>query len=82
MHNWNHCLKRAEKHQLYRAVILARVNPDYRMMYPAEARNSENITQTKMNIEAVKRIEHDHQVRKKLSLVPIVDRPKRLNRNV
>ncbi len=82
MKNWHYSLHQALEKQKYRAVILAHVNPDYRLKYPAEARVSSKITQNNMNIEAVKRIEHAHELRCKLGSVPSVDRPARFNRTV
>ncbi len=62
--------------QLYRSIHL-RNNVDYRIRYPNECRNVEI---GKIHPDAKIRIlkEHKHQLEK--SMVPIVERPPRLNR--
>ncbi len=81
MHSWTHCLERALEKALYRSIHLCRTNPDYRLKYPAEARaNSGGKVMLQPNPEAKKRILHEHEVRIRNNLVPIVDRPKRFNR--
>jgi len=81
MHSWKHCVDRALKHELYRAIHLCRTNPDYKLKYPSEVK--QNPTGKLLLVptsEAKKRIEHDHEVRVRNNVVPIVERPKRLNR--
>ncbi len=81
MHSWQHCIDRALKHQLYRSIHLCRTNPDYLLKYPSEVKsNPENKVLNTVNHEAKKRIEHEHMVRVRNNVVPIVDRPKRFNR--
>ncbi len=81
MRNWEICVKRALKHKLYRAIHLARTNPDYMIKYPNETRgNPDKKVLLHCHKEAEKRIIEEHEKMIKLSIVPIVERPKRLNR--
>ncbi len=81
MHSWNHCLERALNHRLYRSIHLNRTNPDYRLKFPNEVRaNAQGKVLMSPSPEAKKRILHEHEVRIRNNLVPIVKRPARLNR--
>ncbi len=80
--NWEKATKRALEKKLYRAIHLARTNLDYQITYPSECReNSEKKILSCCHPEAKKRITHDHLKILQLSVVPAVDRPKRMNRN-
>ncbi len=77
-HKYEH--KHLQK-MLYRAIHLARNNPDYRLKYPNEARdNPTNKVLTECHKEAHIRIlkEHQHQIER--AMVPNTERPVRLNR--
>ncbi len=79
--NWKLQCEKAYKHQLYRAIHLARTNPDYQIKHPNECReNPDKKILTKCHPEAESRILKDHEKILKTSIVPIVDRPKRLSR--
>ncbi len=81
--NWKVCVDRALEHKLYRAIHLARSNPDYQIKYPSELRNNpEGKVLLHCHKEAEKRIIHDHEKMIRLSIVPTVERPKRFNRIV
>ncbi len=81
MHSWRHCIERALDKQLYRSIHLCRTNSDYRLRFPNEVReNPEGKVLSSINKEARKRILHEHEVRVRNNIVPIVDRPKRFNR--
>ncbi len=75
--NWQKATTRALKHQLYRAEKLARTNITYQLKYPNECRDN---TSGKCHPEAEKRILEEHEKILKNSMVPVVDRPKRLSR--
>ncbi len=80
--NWEKATKRALAKKLERAIHLARCNPDYQVKYPSECReNPDKKILSCCHPEAKKRITHDHLKILKLSLVPVVERPKRLNRS-
>ncbi len=79
-HKWQH--KHLEK-MLYRAIHLARNNPDYRLKYPNEARdNPKQEVRKECHKEAHIRILKEHQHLLEAATVPIVERPKRFNRVV
>ncbi len=79
--NWKKATDRALKHQLERAIHLARCNIDYQVKYPNECRqNAENRVLFECHVEAHKRILECHEKILKNSLVPTVDRPKRLSK--
>lgn len=81
MHSWTHCIERALDKQLYRAIHLCRTSADYKLKYPTEvAQNPSGKILLKCTKEAEKRIRHEHEVRIRNNLVPIVERPKRFNR--
>ncbi len=81
MHSWQHCIDRALLHQLYRAIHLCRTNPDYLLKCPSEVKqNPEHKVLLVPTSEAKKRIQHEHDVRVRNNVVPVVDRPKRFNR--
>jgi len=81
MHSWRHCIERALKHQLYRAIHLCRTNPDYQLRFPAEIKqNPDKKVLSVPTSEANKRILHEHEVRVRNNIVPQVERPKRFNR--
>ncbi len=80
--SWQHRRKVALEKALYRSIHLCRCNPDYCMQHIAEARlNPTKKVLKEPNIEAKKRIVHEHEIRMKLTTVPSVERPKRLNRS-
>ncbi len=75
-----HCEK-ALKKKLYRAIHLARTNPDYQIKHPSECReNPENKVLLCCHPEAEKRILKEHETTLRLAVMPTVDRPARLNR--
>ncbi len=81
MHSWRHCIERALDKQLYRSIHLGRTNSDYRLRFPNEVKsNPEGKVLSSPNLEAKKRILHEHEVRVRNNIVPTVDRPKRFNR--
>ncbi len=81
MRNWERCITRALKHKMYRAIHLARTNPDYQIEHPSELRNNpEGKVLLHCHKEAEKRIIEQHQKMIKLAIIPKVDRPKRFNR--
>ncbi len=74
------CLKALEKKK-YRAIHLARSNPDYQIKYPNECReNPDRKVLLCCHPEAEKRILEEHEKILSLSIVPSVERPERLNR--
>ncbi len=67
---------------LYREIQLARNNPDHELRYPAVHKaNPEHRILKVCSPEREKEIRHIEGVRRKLSFPPLVERPKRLNRN-
>ncbi len=74
---WKKACARALKKQLYRAEQLARTNITYQIKYPNECRD---ITPGKCHPEAEKRILADHEKILQNSMVPTVERPKRLSK--
>ncbi len=79
--NWAKACAKALEKQKYRAIHLARTNPDYQRKYPAELRdNPEGKILLCCHKEAEKRLIEEHEKILKLSIVPTVDRPTRLNR--
>ncbi len=81
MRNWKVATERALQHQLYRAIHLARTNPDYQIKYPNELRNNpEHKVLNHCHKEAEKRLLHEHENIVRLAFIPDVERPKRLNR--
>jgi len=81
MHSWKHCVDRALKHQLYRAIHLCRTNPDYKLRFPSEVKaNPQQKVLINPTKEAEKRILHEHEVRVRNNIVPRVERPVRFNR--
>ncbi len=83
MRSWDYSIKRALAKKLYRSIHLCRCNPDYKLKHPSEARlDPKNHNCSKVNVEAEKRIIHEHELHVKLNTAPTVIRPKRLNRSV
>ncbi len=83
MKSWDYSIEKALNKKLYRTIHLCRTNPDYRLKYPSEARLDPELKNiTKVNIEARKRVIHEHGQAVKMSMAPRVIRPKRLNRSV
>ncbi len=81
MHSWRHCIERALAKQLYRSIHLCRTNEDYRLRFPEEVRlNPERKLLLSPSKQAEKRILHEHEVRVRNNIVPVVERPKRFNR--
>ncbi len=79
--NWKKATDRALAHQYVRAIHLARCNPDYQIKYPNECReNSESKILAECHVDAQKRILNEHEKILKNSLVPTVERPKRLSK--
>jgi len=77
-HKYEH--KHLEK-MLYRAIHLARNNPDYRLKYPNEARdNPKQEIRKECHKEAAIRILADHKHQLERAQVPNTIRPQRLNR--
>ncbi len=76
--NWKMATKRALDHQLYRSTKLRNTNIDYQIKYPHECRG--DLPNNKCHPEAEKRILHDHKKILEKAQVPIVERPKRMNR--
>ncbi len=78
---WEKHCEKALKHQKTRAIHLARCNPDYQVKYPNECRdNPDRKILLCCHPEAEKRILKEHENILKLSIVPPVDRPTRMNR--
>ncbi len=79
--NWKLQCEKALKHQMQRAIDLARCNPDYQIKYPNECRdNPDHKVLPHCHPEAQERLLESHEKILKLAIVPDVDRPKRLNR--
>ncbi len=76
MHSWKHAKERALKTKLYRAKILIQRSPEYQSKYPNEARASAKGDYT----EQVIRVKKEYATYLKFTEVPIVERPKRVNR--
>ncbi len=77
--NWKKATERALRKQLYRARILAISNITYQIKYPNECKDYPDRA-TKCHPEAYKRILEEHEKILQSSMVPVVDRPKRLSR--
>ncbi len=78
---WQKHAEKALAHQEYRAIHLARTNPDYQIKYPNECRdNPDRKILECCHPEAHTRILEEHEKILRLSVVPAVDRPTRLNR--
>ncbi len=76
MHSWKHAKQRHLKHALYRAKILIITSPEYISKYPNEARAAAKKDYT----EQVIRVKKEYATYLKFTEVPIVERPKRMNR--
>ncbi len=80
--NWHKATERALQHQYVRAIHLARTNTDYQIKYPSECRdNPDKKILLHCHLEAKKRIDHDHENILSNAMVPVVERPQRVNRN-
>ncbi len=78
---WKKACQRALDKKRYRAIQLARCNPDYKIAHPNECRdNPENKILLHCHPEAEKRIIEEHEKMLKLAIVPPVERPQRLNK--
>ncbi len=78
---WEKQKVKALKHQLQRAIHLARCNPDYQIDHPNECRNNPDHKILKeCHPEAKKRIEKLVMKKQHFSEVPNVERPHRYNR--
>jgi len=77
MHSWKHCQERHLKNEIRRCKILSKVNSDYKIKYPNEARAASKGDYT----ELVIRVKKDYAKYLKNIEVPIVERPSRMNRN-
>ncbi len=77
--NWKKATERALRKQLYRARVLSQTNVTYQIKYPNECKDYPDRA-IKCHPEAYKRILEEHEKILKNSMVPIVDRPKRLSR--
>ncbi len=78
--NWKKACARALEKQLYRSIHLSRTNQDYQIKFPNECRDNPNGL-SKCHPEAQKRLLKEHEKILRLSIMPTVIRPKRLNRN-
>ncbi len=79
---WKMATERALQKKLYRAIQLARNNPDYQLKYPQEHKqNPEGKVLSHCHKDAEIRITKEHITTLRNSQVPSVERPKRLNRN-
>ncbi len=79
--NWKKATIRALEHKYQRSIAMARTNITYQIKYPNECReNSEHKILIHCHPEAKKRILEEHEKILLSSTVPVVDRPKRLNR--
>jgi len=76
MHSWTHCRERHLKNEIRRCKILVNTNSDYKIRYPNEVRANAKKDYTEMII----RIKKDYSKYLKYVQVPVVERPKRLNR--
>jgi len=80
--SWKMATERALQKKLYRAIQLARTNPDYQLKYPQEHKQNPNQkVLDHCHKDAEIRITKEHITILRNSQVPPVDRPKRLNRN-
>ncbi len=78
---WHKHQHKALQKKLYRAIHLARNNPDYRLKYPNEARdNPKQEVRKTCHKEAEIRILKEHEQICNRARVPDVERPKRMNR--
>ncbi len=79
--SWPVALQRALAKKKTRDISLKTCNPDHQIKYPNECRdNPEHKLLHQCHPEAEKRIEHDFKVAIQKTIVPVVDRPKRMNR--
>ncbi len=80
--NWKKATARALQKQYYRSIQLARTNITYQLEHPNECRdNPDHKLLDHCHPEAQKRILEKHEKILSQSVVPVVDRPVRLNRN-
>ncbi len=78
---WPKQIQKALEKKKYRAIHLARTNPDYQLKHPNECRdNPDRKVLTCCHPEAEKRILEEHEKMLRLAVVPSVERPKRMNR--
>ncbi len=79
--NWKKATNRALEHQYQRAIAEARTNITYQVKYPNECRDNPDCKILHhCHPEAKKRILEEHEKILMTSTVPVVERPKRLNR--
>ncbi len=78
--NWQMATARALKHALYRETRKLQINPDTRIAYPNECRTT-NLDSHECHPETKKRILKKHISTLEKSMVPIVERPRRMNKN-
>ncbi len=81
---WEQAKLKYLEHCKYRAIHLARCNPDYYINHTQE--HKDQLSQSEKHCfnhhcpEADKRITKEVEVKQRYALVPTVERPKRLNR--
>ncbi len=67
--------------QYERAINAARCNPDYQRKYPQEHKSNPECKILKAcHPDAKKRIEKEMLIKQRSSVIPTVERPKRMNR--
>ncbi len=76
MHSWKHCIDRHLVHQIYREKIMIKTNPWFQLKHPNEVRASAKGDYTELII----RVKKDYATYLKFVEVPVVERPKRVNR--
>ncbi len=76
MHNWQHCIDRHLKHQIYREKILIKVNDWFKLKHPNEVRAAAKGDYT----ELVIRVKKEYATYLKFVEVPQVHRPVRMNK--
>jgi len=78
---WEKRIRVHEEHAQYRAIHLARCNPDYQRLHPQEAKQNPDRKLLKdCHPEARKRIHEECEKYQRHVHVPTVERPERLNR--
>ena len=79
---WKRQQEKALAKKLYREIQLSRNNKDHELQYPAiHKANPEHKVLKHCSPEREKEIRHRHEIRIKMVIPPVVDRPKRWNRN-
>ncbi len=79
--SWTKAIDRHYETELIRAIHEARTNPDYQIAHPNECKNNPDRKILKeCHPDAILRIKHECEVRRRNVLPPNVERPARLNR--